>query len=353
MKKSIGITMLMLLLTITIFAQKNLFESIQEFDGQTFKRFKMKINTNGFKIVPQPGDEAVFTVVRNKFGKGVSLTKTSVAGTKINWYHKHDDKVDHYSQPAKLRIPHHIDVFAPTFVMIDGVLFELRESNESLTRYDVDYSSIWISEAKIAADKGTKKAKKDAKKKEEDLYADAKKPNKKQSFASFMKNIKAKAQEVAAASAGAAIPTALKAFKNEDDVRNKISSYMKAMKNNKQKAYTLQERKEIAYMKQVLIDDDADTKKVNDAYWASSAGQETLRRMGSKKTASTFTVQNNTSNGVNIMGDLGSITFIRAGGSEEFSCGSPIFRATKVSTTWKKGGQIHSGKGVCGKTINL
>lgn len=352
----------MLLLTIAAFAQENLFEAMIEFDGQEFKPFMIRDGADGFSIQPHTGywETVKFDVVKNKYGKGVGLTKFDIKlGTYSTNYHKHTDIVDHYSQPAKIRISQ--SVFFESFVMVDGLLFELRESNTTLTRYDLNGSFVWVPVKTIEGDKEAKEAAKAAKKKEAEFEDEAKNPKKdkkKKKFGSFMKDLADKAKDVVEASMGAAIPTALKGFKSSDDIKNKVNTYLAAMK-KKQGPYSAQEKIEVAHMKQILIDDNADIKKVNDAYWASPAGQETIRRMGnsgsSSSSSSTFTIKNNTDRLVSVIYN-GYSKDIHKGSSVDWDCGTPVHYKvlqSGTSSTYVAGGLISSGKGVCGKTVNI
>jgi len=351
-------TVVMLFLTIATFAQKNLFEAMIEFDGQEYKCFRIYDNDDGFKIAPftQFCPTANFTVVKNKFDKSVGITKYDIELKKDDVrFRPYTDEVDHYSQPAKLRNPS--SVFFETFVMIDGLLFELKETNKDLTKYDVNYSFIWVPIKAIQADKDAKQADKDTDKKKAELDKEAKNSEKKQKFGAFMKNIADKAKAVIDAQTGGSIPTALKEFKSGEDVRNKINSYLVAMK-KKQGPYTAQEKQEMTFIKNKLSAESAAITKENDDYWASPAGQARLKRLSggsSSSSSSTYTIQNNSSSLVSVVYN-GYTSDISAGSSISWDCGKPVYYKVLqegTSTTYVAGGLISSGEGVCGKTVNI
>ena len=351
-------TIVLLLIAVTTFAQKNLFEAMLEFDDQQYKHFRIHDNEDGFKITPVTNylPTAIFTVIKNKYDRGVAITKyNEELKDNIVWYHKHTDEVDHYSQPAKIRIP--TSTFYESFVMIDGILFELRETNKDLTRYDVNYSSVWIPVKTIEGDKEAKQAAKDADKKKGEFENDAKNPDEKKKFGSFMKDLADKAKAVVEAQMGGSVPTVLKQFKSGDEVRNKINSYIAAMK-KKQGAYSAQEQKEMKHMQQILDDDNADIKKVNDDYWASPAGQARIKRMGNSSGSSSsnsFTLQNDTDHLVSVIYN-GYSKNISSGSSTDWDCGKPVHYKvlqSGTSSAYVAGGLISSGEGVCGKTVTI
>lgn len=344
-------TIVLLLIAVTTFAQKNLFEAMLEFDDQQYKHFRIHDNEDGFKITPVTNylPTAIFTVIKNKYDRGVAITKyNEELKDNIVWYHKHTDEVDHYSQPAKIRIP--TSTFYESFVMIDGMLFELRTSNKDLTRYDVNYSSVWIPVKAIEADKEAKQAAKDADKKKAEFEADAKNPDKKKKFGAFMKDLADKAKAVVEAQMGGSVPTVLKQFKSGDEVRNKINSYIAAMK-KKQGAYSAQEQKEMKHMQQILDDDNADIKKVNDEYWASPAGQARIKRMnsGSGQQQTHYYLHNVSDRTIGVCLSSGIKSTILSGSKYEWSCGLEAYYCENDGPER----MISDGEGVCGQTITI
>ncbi|HIE34913.1 MAG TPA: hypothetical protein EYP79_01790 [Campylobacterales bacterium] len=130
----------------------------------------------------------------------------------------HTDKVDHYSQPSKMRVP--TSVFFESFVMVDGMLFELRNSNEDLSKYDIHNSFVWVPVKLLKADKEDN-AQNDAKKQEDELAEDLKSDKtKKKKFGAFMKDLTDKAKEIANTSMGASLPTIIKELDSRAAVRN-------------------------------------------------------------------------------------------------------------------------------------
>lgn len=349
------ITTIILLLTIMVsFAQQNFFEQIKKYEGEKFIRYKLS-DIDGFGM--EQVDTVNIIVIKNKYSRFSGVNIVDKNNKTLMEYVPGDWKLDNPSQPAFMyKVSRGGSV--STVLMFDGILFKggfslgFREKfspdipEDYLNNYNPSASYVYVplSLASITkSDKPEKENKKEATK------TDAKKGDKMKGFMAKLKSIAN--LELGSMTTSANLPVVLKKYKSRESINTSIKEYTISMKAI-QKSLTEEDRQDYAYVKFQEDSVDAWIKGENDIFWQSEEGQERIKIMNMKKApTSTFKIVNNTGSTVHLKGS--HIVTLNSGDSYEFYCGSSVYYAHRVSTSWKTTSLVTDGKGICGTTINL
>lgn len=293
-------------------AQSNLFEELAKYEGQQYVPFLVEHGEKKLKFEKQ---EYMINVqaVKDNYGKGIGVSMNVGENHDSFKDHRYDpryDRIDHYKEPAYCRS---VNSDRDAFVMIDGLLFKLLRSKESLNSFEVGYSYVYvpksIAEAPVAENKedsGKKKGK----------------------FKSFLKAV----GEVAVGTTFAEdAPAFLKSIETEELFKAKIASYLAEMR-KKQEANPLnaEDKKrwqEVIDMKKKAEDELAE---YNRKFYASEEGQAQLKRLEENRNRDRarcqFTVKNVGTQSVKYTTDR-SVFNISAGSSQKFDCGKTVYRS--------------------------
>lgn len=320
--KKITTLLLMTAITVFSFAQQNLFESLAEYNGVTFTKYR-HYESDGVHKISDPSTKAKVNILNNEFGKPIAfeLEKTDGSGLKFEYNYKFD-KTDHYTEPAFLWSYRNLK---DAFMMVEGYLFQFDYAAEDLSKYG--FVAVWIPEtAKEGAEEGSKKG-----------------------------GFKAKL----AGALGGGLPDPKVKELLDMDITQMLEDYLSDMKTKQQNTkYTAQELNEIAAMELAIENDDARIKAANNEYWASDEGQAKIKEWNKKSGSSSsssmekYTVVNTGSSSVKLRVN-GDARTLNPGDTWELHCGTELFYSQKGENGVEIGKLITDGKSSCGGNFNL
>lgn len=328
MKKTVTL-ILLTLFTLGSYAQKNLFENLNPFEGQEFKVFHIKYNSIEERFYIQESDyekNVIINIAKNGANKPVGLNFLDAASKsekEIISYKANHSKLDHYTQPAYA----YTDLNGKdTYLMIGDIFFAIEYASEDMSEYGdrSGYGKAYVPLSVL--NKKTEKTEGETEKK-------------KVSFKDKFKNL------METPIGGTPLPEALKQIKSREEFEAKINNYLAEMR-KKQAAnpYTAQDKKEMAAMDKEAADIKAGIQKANNDYWQSEEGQRVLGN-GSNM----YTVKNTTGKPVSILEENGTSHYLMSNDSYKIFCDQPVYlKSDSGSKTL-----ISSGKNVCGQTISF
>ncbi len=149
--------------------------------------------------------------------------------------------------------------------------------------------------------------------------------------------------------------------KTDEEKKAPLQAYLNEATKKQEELIPTWEAENKEYLEKVATNEkrwEEYVQKVNSDYWNSPEGQATLKKWREDEgKASNFTIKNETGNRLYVINEMGTVSWVAAGGTSDFFCSKDIYYchpdADGNHTGEGKGALIASGENACGTTVTV